>query len=765
MMRSFCLSLALLSVVVGCTSSQPVQKKLSDDQCDRLVAFTKLYGYVKYFHPSDEAAKINWDDLAVYGVERVLATRNSQELKTTLTDMFMPLGPSLLISSVGENAVFSRETIIPHNTDGLKIVVWQHIGVGLSAQSVYRSARTNRAMAILSGEVGNMLRSIDITKYRGKDFRYVADVKVEPSEGNGRAQLWFRVDKEGGGAGFFDNMTDRPIRDRQWNEYTIQGKIDDDAKSAFFGCLFFGSGRFWVDDFRLFVKTNDQWNQIPIGDSDFEIDTVGATPAGWSFTPGSSARVTSETSKNGTNSLLVAKVSKSQQITQLFREMPKVGETVNTDLGAGLSCVVPLALYSNAEGTIPKGESSRFDQLAAEITSHIPRMMTAENRNVRLADIMIAWNVMQHFYPYFDVVKTNWQQALREALVSAHENETAAAFQKTLRKMVAQLHDGHGRVWRGQESGQRYCLPIQWEWIEGQLVITSVYDSTLTNVRVGDLVTHINGKPAQAAVEEEEQYTSGATPQWTRYQAVSNLISGERNEEVKLTIASVNEKTTTVSVRRSMALMPYSQLSKIQFGGKWKRLSDRLYYLNISLISMAEIDSLMPDLQKAKGVICDLRGYPNGNHELIEHLMKNSDTSSSWMRIPKIIYPDHEKNVAFVNSGWHLEPKAPNLQAKVAFLTDGRAISYAESFMSFIENYRLAAIVGGPTAGTNGNVNPLTLPGGYTVTWTGMKVVKHDGSTHHGVGIKPTVPVSRTIAGVRAGKDEVLEKAIQIVSQ
>jgi C-terminal processing protease CtpA/Prc len=616
-----------------------------------------------------------------------------------------------------------------------------------------------------SGTVGNMLQSVDITKYRGKDFRYVANVKAEPLERNGRAQLWFRVDREGGSAGFFDNMAERPIQDREWNEYTIQGRLNDDAKSAFFGCLFFESGKFWVDDFRLFVKTDNQWNQVQIGDGDFESDAVETTPRQWSFTPGYSIRVTSETAKNGTKSLLITKENKPQQISQLFREMPAVGETVNKDLGAGLSCVVPLALYSNAEGTIPKGNSSSFEKLAAAINSHVPKMMTAENRLVRLADIIIAWNVMQHFYPYFDVVKTNWQQALREALVSAYQDESPAAFQRTLRKMIAQLHDGHGSVWRGQEAGQRYCLPFQWEWVEGQLVITALYDSTVTQPRIGDIVTHINGKPAQAVVEEEEQYVSGATPQWKRYQAVNNLIYGARNEEAKLTIKSVNGETTFVSGPRSMAMMQYYQQSRMQFGGKWKKLSDRLYYLNLSLISMAEIDSLMPDLQKAKGVICDLRGYPNGNHDLITHLLKNRDTSSSWMRIPKTIYPDHEKNVVYVNQGWNLEPKAPTLQAKIAFLTDGRAISYAESYMSFIENYKLAAIVGGPTAGTNGNVNPLTLPGGYSVTWTGMKVVKHDGSTHHGVGIKPTVPVSRTIAGVRAGRDEMLEKAIGVVSQ
>jgi C-terminal processing protease CtpA/Prc len=60
-------------------------------------------------------------------------------------------------------------------------------------------------------------------------------------------------------------------------------------------------------------------------------------------------------------------------------------------------------------------------------------------------------------------------------------------------------------------------------------------------------------------------------------------------------------------------------------------------------------------------------------------------------------------------------------------------------------------------------VNVIRLPGGYAVRFTGMKVLKHDGSRHHGVGIHPTVPVSPTITGVRAGRDEQLEKAIEIV--
>ena len=39
-------------------------------QLENITAFNRLYGYVKYFHPSDEAAAIDWDKFAIYGTTR-----------------------------------------------------------------------------------------------------------------------------------------------------------------------------------------------------------------------------------------------------------------------------------------------------------------------------------------------------------------------------------------------------------------------------------------------------------------------------------------------------------------------------------------------------------------------------------------------------------------------------------------------------------------------------------------------------------------------
>ena len=77
----------------------------------------------------------------------------------------------------------------------------------------------------------------------------------------------------------------------------------------------------------------------------------------------------------------------------------------------------------------------------------------------------------------------------------------------------------------------------------------------------------------------------------------------------------------------------------------------------------------------------------------------------------------------------------------------------------------MAPIVGGPTAGSNGGVNVYVLPGGYRVSYTGQVAVRLDGTRFHGVGVLPTVPVRRTVKAIAEGRDEVLEKALELVQQ
>jgi C-terminal processing protease CtpA/Prc len=196
---------------------------------------------------------------------------------------------------------------------------------------------------------------------------------------------------------------------------------------------------------------------------------------------------------------------------------------------------------------------------------------------------------------------------------------------------------------------------------------------------------------------------------------------------------------------------------------KIEELEPGIFYVDLNAVSDDDWNTALPQLSKARGIVFDMRGYPSKlSPTFLSHLNKKNLTSAQW-NIPNVTLPDRNDFHFERNGEWNFPPKTPYLAAKRAFITDGRSISQAESDMGIVEYYKLGEIVGGPTAGTNGNINPFTLPGGYTLIWTGMKVLKHDGSQHHGVGIRPTIPVSRTRAGVAAGRDELLERAVQAV--
>jgi C-terminal processing protease CtpA/Prc len=756
---TFLILLVFIPVSTGC--SNQLQRSIKN-----IEAFTRLYGYVKYFYPGDEAAAMDWERFAVYGVKRVESASNQAGLKKILEELFLPIAPTLVIHESHKKTGFTIASITPPNMEGMKLVAWQHFGVGFgNANSIYKSARIYRKTVLSSANTfGNIVNRIDAAPYRGKEIKMKAAVKVAESIG----QLWLRVDREKQQIGFFDNMDDRPIKSHQWNYYEIIGTVDKDAQQVVFGCFLRGGGQLWVDDFQMVVRENensDQWTPVTIKNPGFEEDTEGEAPKKWSARgadPGYIFQVTSGTAANGSKSVSI----KSQTITITgplpdFQPQPEIGEYIGKELGSGLSCVMPIALYGTEAYTYPQSAQKDLDQLQTAIKKEVPEEFSGDNQYVRLADIAITWNIFQHFFPYFDVVETDWKASMTEALKDAYRDKTKEDFLKTLRKFTAGLKDGHVNVYLTGDKSSAYSAPVQWDWMENKLVITGIYDSTLTGIQIGDVVSVLDGVTAREAYKNQALYVSAGTEGWKRYRTLTDLLSGPKDSKMILTIDR-NGESHQITLTRSLTMMAHRQASQKGLL-QYKEIEKGIHYLNLDKIPMDEINKLMPELEKAKAIICDLRGYPNGNHGLINHLLKEKE-NSLWMWVPQIIYPDYEK-VSYRKIGWNMEPVEPALTAKVVFITDGRAISYAESFMGYIEGFQLAAIVGQPTAGTNGNVNPFTLPGGYSVTWTGMRVLKHDGSPHHGVGIIPHVRVERTIKGIKAGRDEFLEKAIETAKQ
>ncbi len=120
------------AVSIAPTAVLPIATSIpltQEQEIANLVAFTRLYGVVRYFHPSDQVAAINdWDGVVINGIEAVRDARTPEALAEQLNNFFAPLAPTVLVTvgevGEGETAVFQPDTLDNHS-----LTMWEHYGV------------------------------------------------------------------------------------------------------------------------------------------------------------------------------------------------------------------------------------------------------------------------------------------------------------------------------------------------------------------------------------------------------------------------------------------------------------------------------------------------------------------------------------------------------------------------------------------------------------------------------------------------------------
>lgn len=743
------LDAASLEVIGEAGAGNEPARALTPRGLDNLTAFARLFGYVRYFHPSDQAAAADWESLALAGVQAVEKAGSPEELARALEGFFGPVAPSVRVYPTVRPPAGLAGPARPAGGPP-RVVTWNHYGVSLSKEpSIYKSLRKatgDRAPAAGAA----VIRYLDSEALRGRTVRLRVRGRAEVT-GSHQAKLYLQVLE--GRMGTERPLGEAVVTSPEWATYEVTAEVPASARALLMRLQLTSEGRVFWDDITLEPVGGEPLAEPVLTDGGFE--TAGELSEDWNLSrelqwAGYAAAVSTDRPASGKASLLFSYAP------------PQAPEEdaapLTADLGGGVSALVPLALYKDDQGTLPHVAPEAKPPVPAKPEGFAP---SGDDRTTRLADVVLAWNVFQHFYPYFDVVKTDWPAELPKALAAAAGDADQRAFLNTLRRLVAALHDGHGNAFLSALA-ESHALPLLWDWVEGQLVITRVKPGEDVGLAPGEVVVSLDGRPAAEVLTAREELVSGATPQWRRWVALNALLSGAEGEEVKLAVKRPDGSPGTVTLRRSMALTG-QELTEVK-PEKIAEVRPGIFYVDLDRINDDDFKGALERLAQAKGLIFDLRGYPrNVSPVVIAHLTDTPVTSARW-NVPIITRPDHQ-DMKFHFSNWTVTPLAPRLQGKAAFIIDGRAISYAETYMGIIESYKLAAIVGSPTAGTNGNVNPLQLPGGYRISWTGMKVLKHDGSQHHGVGILPTVPAARTLRGVTEGRDELLEKAIEVVSQ
>ena len=631
----------------------------------------------------------------------------------------------------------------------------------------------------------------------------------------GMAGLWMRLDSDEGMVGF-DNMKRRNLKGTtEWTEYTIAMPYDPAATEIVFGALLSGQGKVWVDDLQLLVdgKPYDQAPALVREETALDTDTE--------FIAGSGVAITDLTSQQVWNLALLGKVwgflkYHHPALTQgerhwdfeLFRALPGVLAAGDNKQATGelLTWIDKLPEVSaktigveleTASAALPRLEWLKDEQLLGRALSrklqHIYKNRPAGNKQFyisqhpgvgnpkflheptytdqgfpdagyRLLALFRYWNIIEYWFPNRDIIDRDWDEVLAAYLPEVTAATDNAAYQLAMLRVIAEVDDGHANIYLADEfrpPAGKCRLPLVIRFVEDQAVVTAFVDSVrgpATGLEVGDVINKIDGNLVSDLIQNWEPYYPASNQPHRLSALARNLTRGPWGP---CSVEAIRDgKAMTLPVQRTAPEAEDFRVGRTHDlpGDTFQMLGDEVAYLKLSSVVLTEAGSYVERAAGTKGLIIDIRNYPSSF--MVFALGSRLVTE----RTPFVCFTTGDLNNpgAFVWSpDLFLDPVKPTYAGKVVILVDEASISQSEYTAMAFRAAPEAIIVGSTTAGADGNVSAISLPGGLKTNISGIGVFYPDHSPTQRVGILPDVEVRPSIEGIKQGRDEVLEEAIR----
>lgn len=383
----------------------------------------------------------------------------------------------------------------------------------------------------------------------------------------------------------------------------------------------------------------------------------------------------------------------------------------------------------------------------------------------RLLALFRLWNMVQYYAPNRDITDRAWSDVLPSMVPEFVSATTPAAYQLAVCELAALITDTHAAtnsLFLSSYWGS-YTAPFEVRYIESETVVTRVFGRYVRNgdVRVGDIVTSFNGTS-----------TADLRSRLRKYMTASNEGSLQRN--LNLYVMRSQDPTIRLGLLRDggahqvtlsgVTLAAFSsEASSLDAAlPKSRMLSGNIGYVNMGRLVDTDVAGMMDEFRNTRAIIFDVRNYPKGTMYLIAERLNPERRPFAKFTTPRYDQP----GTLSWTEPYFAGPNAPTnnyYRGRVILLGDDRTQSHAEFTMMALRTAPDVVVVGTPTAGADGNVSRIVLPGGLSTYFSGLGVFYPDNTPTQRVGIIPDVLVEPTIRGTRSGVDEVLERALTLV--
>lgn len=436
----------------------------------------------------------------------------------------------------------------------------------------------------------------------------------------------------------------------------------------------------------------------------------------------------------------------------------------------------PAPANDSAPPPTRRADAVRFDELFMDLLDKVkPSVVTSDkpyhemlypDSEHRLLALFRFWNVIHFFYPYQHLMDEPWENALPRFIPKFEAARDALAYELVCAELSTFVPDGHTVV-NGPELRRVFgdaVAPVMLRRVENLPVVTDFFDeaaATAAGIKKGDVVLTMDGQPMGQAVEKFAKYLTASTATALAQRKLSSVLQGAHGSTVKLTVHSGDDQTREVQLTRRRE---FYQTPPRRSGEAFRILPGNIGYADLERLKPDAVNAMFEKLNGTTALIFDLRGYPQGTAWAIApRLSARAAPVAAVFRRNLVTGKNPADTLTFPQPiPTTTKPKYPG---KTVTLIDDRAISQAEHTGLFFEVACNTTFIGSPTAGANGDVTSFVLPGRIRVGFTGHDVRHADGRQLQRVGLIPHIEVKPTLAGIRSGRDEVLERAVRFLQE
>lgn len=374
----------------------------------------------------------------------------------------------------------------------------------------------------------------------------------------------------------------------------------------------------------------------------------------------------------------------------------------------------------------------------------------------RLLSMFRYWNQVHYFFPYKKIMDQNWDTTLVEFIPKIAASTDALTFNLAFSEFRTRINDGHAYYDSpvyDDFRGWSYP-PFIVKYIENEMVITKVLQG-VTNVAVGDVIKEIDGVNIYTLRDSLRKHAHGSNQNGIERNLNVLIMFGDSGD-FEITVENSSGTHTTTLTRN----LENANNLVIDNTPVWRETIVNgictFGIVDMGRLETTQVAGMFADLWNTDAIIFDIRNHPKGTLQYIVNYLYSSPIHNAKFTVPDVKYPGRLTWISQTIGSGTSNP----YRGKVILLFDERTQSHAEWTCMGLEQFPGAIKIGSQTAGADGNISYSYLTANIYTIFTGLGTYYPDYTPTQRVGIIPDFEVRPTIAGIRAGQDEVLNFAL-----